>query len=230
MERKKIGLYAIIVAFVLGAILISHIIAMTTFTNFGFFTSIICIFGILPALLIGFVIFLFLLKTRFERFINKKNIIIVGIILAAIIIIPAIYNYYDVVPPKEITNNWQCEAGQNITNYITGMDIHYDTTYGFKSGDFVDVNGYVMENNSFLWEYDESSKEIIIKERNMNYFNEQKHDGWALTLKLDIKLVENSHYEMTTHYVTDTNFSLFNATLFDGATWTGSLIWDFQGR
>lgn len=230
MERKKLWLYTIIVAFVLGAMFISHMIVISTCTNCGLITGFICIFGFLPALLIGFVIFFFLLKTKFARFFNMRNIVIFSIILAVVIVIPAIFYSYNTLPPKEITNNWECNVENEIYDKITGISIHYDKTYGTKSGIFLVVDGYVMENNSFFWEYDELSKEIIIKERDMNYINKLKHDGWTLTLKLDIKLVENSHYEMTTYYVTDTNFSLFNATLFEGATWIGSLLWDFQGR
>jgi len=53
---------------------------------------------------------------------------------------------------------------------------------------------------------------------------------WRLLLRLDINLIAGSHYTMTTYYVSDVNFTLFNPLLFDNTTWKGSLMWDDQGR
>ncbi len=230
MIRKKLKLYFVIAFFVLGAMFSHIMIVQIACTNCAIIPGYICIVGVLPVLLIGFVIFFFLLKTKLSRFINSKNVIIFSIIIAVLIIALSISFYFDTVPPREVTNNWRCKKGQDIRNEISGISIIYDDTYGTRTGDFLDGDGYSMNNSDFIWDYNEISKELDIKERSHINFYKVKQDGWRLTLRLDIKLANNSYYRMTTYYVSDTNFTFFNATLFDDATFFGSNLFDRQGR
>jgi hypothetical protein len=39
-----------------------------------------------------------------------------------------------------------------------------------------------------------------------------------------------THYAMTTYYISDVNFTLFDPLLFENTTWKGSLNWKDQGR
>jgi len=170
--------------------------------------------------LIGFVAYFLIQKTNFTKFITGKNINIFCIILAAVIITPALISYYYTVPPKEVTNWWKCDEGQEICNEISEMIIIYDKTYSWKEGSFrrgnQDIPGY-----KFIWDYDKSLKEITLTQREMSEIHAPKLDGWTLTLRLDIDTTERNHYTMTTYYVSDTNFTLFNAKLFNGVTWSG---------
>jgi hypothetical protein len=69
------------------------------------------------------------------------------------------------------------------------MGIYYDDTYGIKCGYFFDIDGYSIDDHSFIWIYDRPSQEIILKQRDRDYMEKQKDNGWMLTLKLDIILV-----------------------------------------
>jgi len=210
---KKFWLFGEIVIVGFVALFLHGSIMSHVSSNAGFLTVAICFLGWLPALVVGFIIFLLIPRTKYGKFITLKSVTIVSVILALVIILPAISLYYE-VPPKEVTNQWHYDKDQEICGVFKWMGIHYDTTYTGKFGDFYDIT-------SFEWEYDESTQVITMT----GYRNE-----WKLLLRLDINLIAGSHYTMTTYYVSDVDFTLFNPLLFDNTTWKGSLMWDDQGR
>jgi len=189
-------------------------------SNCAFLTLGICILAFLPALLLGFIAYYFLRKTRFAKYLNSKSIGIICIIMAVLIIIPAIISYYDIVPPKEVTNWWKCDSGQEICNEISGMMLIYDTTYAWRDGSFT-INNIDLPDSGFNWKYDESSNKIKII---------GLEQDWNLILNLDINTNLEPHYTMTTYYISDKNFSFFDVTLFDGVNWTGAWDYNDQGR
>jgi len=174
---------------------------------------------------IGFILFLIIWKTRLKKFVNKKSVNIFSAILILLGIAVAIFLYYHIVPPKEVTNSWKCNEGQEICNKIDGIRIIYDTTYMRKEGSFVVEKPQTSEDFDLLdiefrWEYDESSGELTIEEERL---------GW-IKLRLDIDESKEPHYTMNTYYVDSSPGFPFDAKFFDGAEWTG--LWDFndQGR
>ncbi len=237
-QIKNLDLFVRIPAVVIGIMFIDSLIrTFLICSNCGLDFSIDLIFYGLPFLATCFVIFILIQRTHLAKFINSKNVnifcVILGIILAAIVMPQSINNYYDTVPPKEVTNYWLVNEGQDIQNHMAGMEIIYDTTYATKTGCFtVETNNMyqsnVMEGTNFVWSYDESTKAITLTEQDTMW--SKKTDGWTLTLRLDINKSEEPHYTMTTYYVSNTNFTFFNTTLLDGATWTGASDYNDQGR
>jgi len=211
---KKFWLFGEIVLVGFVALFINALIMGQVCSNCALLPAFICFFGWLPALIIGVILFFIILRTKYEKFITLKSTTIFSVILALVIILPAISFYYETVPPKEVTNQWHYDEGQEISEVFEWMGIYYDTTYADKFGEFYDIT-------SFDWKYDESTQVITMT----GYRNE-----WKLLLRLDINLIAGSHYTMTTYYVSDVNFTLFNPLLFDNTTWKGSLMWDDQGR
>ena len=208
--HSKFWLFGEIVLVGFVALFINVIVMQYVCSNCFFIVFGICIFIWFPALIIGVVLFFIILKTKYEKFITLKSTTIFSVILALVIILPAISFYYETVPQKEVTNQWHYDKDQEICGVFKWMDIHYSTTYTGRFGDFYDIT-------SFEWEYDESTQVITMT----GYRNE-----WRLLLRLDINLITGSHYTMTTYYVSDVNFTLFNPLLFDNTTWKGSLMWD----
>jgi len=228
-STKTLNLFGRIVAVVFAVVVINMILMQSICSNCGILTMIIFVFFGLPALAAGLFVFVLIKRTKYEKFINSKNVnifcVILGVILAAIVIPQSINDYYDIVPPKEVTNYWLVDEGQDIKNHITGMDINYDTTYAAKNGYFtIKTNNIyqsnILEGTNFIWSYDEVTKTITFTEQYTMF--SKKTDGWTLTLRLDINKSEEPHYTMTTHYVSNTNFTFFNTTFLDGATWTGA--------
>jgi len=223
---KKFWLFGEIVLVGFVALFLHGLIMLQVATNAGFLTAAICLFGWLPALVVGFIIFLLILRTKYGKFITLKSVTIFSFILALVIILPAISFYYETVPPKEITNQWHYDEDQEISEVLKWMGIHYDTTYANKGGYLYKVPN-ATQGTDFEWEYDESTQVITMTE----YEHAREHiEDWKLLLRLDINLIAGSHYTMTTYYVSDVNFTLFNPLLFDNTTWKGSLLWDDQGK
>lgn len=187
----------------------------------GLYTFFYGIFLFLPAIVIGFIAFFFILKSRFEMYVTNRNINIVCVIVAIIIITPAFLYYHSVVPPTQVTNQWHYDSGQNISTVIYWMGIHFDRTYATKKGYFY-IKGNATQRTDFRWEYDEWTRVITM--------TEQWSGQWKLSLRLDIAKVNGDYYFMKTHYICNQNFSLFDQWLLDNITWKGSLKWEDQGR
>lgn len=223
---KKILLFGEIALVGFAALFLHALIMLRVASNAGFLTVAICLLVWLPTLVVGFIVFLLILKTKYEKFITLTNSTIFSWILALIIIIHAISFYYVTVPPTEVTNQWHYDGGQEISAVMKWMGIHYDTTYADKRGYFYKVPN-ATQGTDFEWKYDKLTQVITMTE----YEPAQEHiEDWELRLRLDINLIEGSHYTMTTYYISDVNFTLFNPLLFDNTTWKGSLMWDDQGR
>lgn len=219
-EEKELhlGLYVIIVLVGIFALFIHLTIMWEICSNCVFLTMFICILGFLPAILIGLAIFFLIRKTKFAKHVNGKTVTIICIIMSLLIIMPAVVFYYDTVPPEELVNYWLCDADQDIYYEIDSIKLIYDNTCTLRTGrlscKFPDqVPAFYLD--EFKWEYDRLSKEITM--------TSSPSEDWELTLRLDVDLVKGEHYMMTTYYVSDTNFTLFDATLFDGTSWTGAL-------
>lgn len=210
--NKKLRYFGIILLAVVVSFIIHSFIMSNIASNAIIISGFICLIFIIPSLIFGFIIFLFLSRSRFERFINIKSVSVVAIFVSLLIIIPTIFFYYDTVPPEEVTNWWICDPDQEICNETSGMMIIYDLTYAWKDGSFTTVNPD-LPRSDFHWKYDESSKIIT--------FSGQR-ESWELKLRLDIDTSKEPLYTMTTYYVSDQNFPFFNVTLFDGANWTGA--------
>jgi len=238
-----VKLYIVVLITILLSSAIAFLIYASAFSNAGLGMFFYCLIFYLPILVIITVVFFLLLKTRFAKFINKKSVGVFCVILATILIAPAIIGYYNTVPPKEVTNVWIVDDGQDLQSHIVGMTIIYDRTYGWKSGYFLiegaGAGGYViggnesykvLEDNPFVWSYNELSNEILIQESSLQGGDTPTEYGWSLTLRLDIDKSEEPHYTMTTNYVSDFSFILFNATLFDNVNWTGAWDYNDQGR
>ncbi|GAH14190.1 unnamed protein product, partial [marine sediment metagenome] len=133
---EKFWLFGEIVLVGFVALYINMFIMMQVASNAGFLTIVICFLGWLPALVVGFIIFLLLIRTKYEKNITLKSTTIFSVILALVIILPAISFYYETVPPKEVTNQWHYDKDQEICGVFRWMDIHYDTTYTGKFGAF----------------------------------------------------------------------------------------------
>jgi len=215
---KKIALYGEIVLISFFALFLHVLIMMQTCSNCAFFTLFICLFGWIPAIIIGLVIILFILKTKYERYVTLKNSTIFSFFLALIIIIHAISFYCVTVPPNEVTNQWHYDKGQEISEVMKWMGIHYSTTFADRSGYFYQVTN-ATQGTGYDWDYDIYTKVITMTEG----YNQE----WELQLRLDIDFV-GSYYTMTTYYVDDVNFNLFDPLLFDNTTWKGSMLWEDQ--
>lgn len=211
---NKLMLYGEIVFISFVALLLHFLIMGQVCSNCGFLTIGICFLGWLPAVVIGFVLFLFILKTKFGKYITIKSTSIFCFILAVIIIMHAIFFYYITVPPKDVTNQWHCNENQEIFNVLKSMGFGYDTTYGDRGG-YLNLKVNETQGTDFDWTYDEGKHTIIMTEL----------DGdWKLILRLDINLIKGSHYTLTTYYVDNRNFTLFDPLFFHNAHWKGSLL------
>jgi len=224
-DKPKLSLYGEIFVVSIFSMLINGIIMGFTCTNCVFLTYILFFFVLLPALLVGFIVFLVLRRIKVAKIINEKNVAIFCVIVAGIIIAPAAINYYFVVPPENVTHTWIVDNEQALQRHMLGMSIIYDTTYGKKGGYFLNgesgdgmyIAGYkVMNDSDFIWNYDASSKELTLQQGNIW---KTVPNGWQLTLRLTINTANASHPTMTTIYVHDVNFPFCNATLFNGVTW-----------
>ena len=184
-------------------------------TNCLFITFFNGIFIFLPALVIGFVVFFILLRTRFEKYITKRTTAIACGIVVIVIIAPAVQFYYITVPPSIIVRQWHNNPGQNISEVLNWMGIVYDHTYGWKSGYFYLKNGTTTTDwfTSFRWTYDEGTRIITM--------TAQFRNSWTLLLRLDITLVNGTYYAMTTHYLRSQNFTIFDPWMLDNTTWRG---------
>jgi len=221
---EKIWLFAVIVIAGFIALSIQFMIMLLMTGIGGLFTVFICLLVWLPAIVIGFIIFLIILKTRYEKFITLKSVRIFSVILAIVIILPAIFFCYVTIPPQEVTNQWHYDKNQEISEVLRWMGIHYDNTYITKSGYLYEVPN-ATQGTDFEWEYDKLAQVITMTE----YDREpERIEDWELLLRLEIKRTE-SHYTMTTYYISDVNFTLFDPLLFDNTTWKGSLNWEDQG-
>jgi len=207
---NKLRYYWIILVAVIVSFIIHSIIMGAVASNAIFVTGFICLVIIIPGLVIGFVILLFISRSRFSHFINYRSMSIVAVIISLLIIVPTIFFYFNTVTPEEVTNWWGCDPDQEICNEIEYMAIIYDDTYATKTGQFT-FNSSSLVESEFRWEYDSPSKIITIDGR---------YDSWELKLKLDIVINEGIYDTMTTYYISDRDFLFFNASLFDGATWT----------
>lgn len=212
MEIKNLSLYGRIVATVFISIIVANIIMMVAVANPFLIIILYGIFVIIPALIIGFIIFVFLQRTSLARFVNKRSIGVVCVITAIIIIVSAINFTINTLPPSELFHTWRCDEGQvmcvNDSNCAV-LDLGYDPTYGRKSGSL----SYRFVNSSYLgysfeWDFDKSSEELKL----YDYSRE-----WEVILR--IEFIGNK--KMITHYICDKNVP-FNATLFDGLSWTVS--------
>lgn len=224
--RPKFFLYGEIFIVSIFSMFINGLIMGYTCTNCPLVTIFLFIFVLLPILLIGFIVFLVLRRTKVANILNEKNVHIFCIVIAGIIIAPAALNYYYTVPPKEVTHIWAIDNNQPLQTQILGMSIFYDNTYGKKGGylffngrpgNGMFVAGYeVTDDSAFTWSYDASTQELTLQQGNI-WTTVQ--NGWELTLKLIINTTNTTHSTMTTQYVKDANFNFFNATLFNGVTW-----------
>jgi len=155
---------------------------------------------VIPALIIGFILFLLLQRTSLVKFVNGRNITIVCIIIVILFIAPAINYTITTLPPSELLYYWNCDEGQSINDSV--LWLNYDDTYAEKGGMLLHENiSYEIE-----WDYDSNSNELII-------WNE-RFEQWDVKLK--IEFIKSNIIK--THYISN-NSAPFNAELFDGIIW-----------
>jgi len=218
------GLFSRIVIVVFAIFFTNFIIMQLICSNCGLLNSIIFTFIGLPLLVIGYLVFVKLQKTRFAKLLTKRNVniicVMLVIILSPIVIVSGINSYYQTVPPSELTKIWIMNNGNNIMPKFAGMTLVYDHTYATKHGSFVINYSYgdytTLDHSDFIWEYSKTTNELAIK-KSKDWFQIDP-TGWSLTLKIEIDTSKDPSI-MTTYYINSTNFTFFNATLFDGATW-----------
>jgi len=147
------------------------------------------------------------------------KIIIVIIIVVVGFFAPYIfYHIYSEFLPRPsdyLIKDWHCEPGTEISADVEEMSLWYDTTYGRRQGDFNPLKDNFY--GQFIWNYDENTK----------YFELKSFSGigieWSILLMAEFNLSAEP-ITLTTYYISDsnfTNFAYFNASLFDGVTWTG---------
>ena len=109
---NKLRYYWIILVAVIVSFIIHSIIMSAVASNAIFVTGFICLVIIIPGLVIGFVILLFISRSRFSHFINYRSMSIVAVIISLLIIVPTIFFYFNTVTPEEVTNWWGCDPDQ----------------------------------------------------------------------------------------------------------------------
>lgn len=171
------------------------------------------------AFLIGYIIFN-LLEKRYVKYINKKSVNIFCILLVGFIVFFSITEYYTVVPPKEIINNWKCTGPHELCNEVDVLWIQYYDPYVYKEGGFRFLKNIPdIQMFKFIWQYDRLSKEITLFEPDEKKVSQPKLNGWKIKLKLEIT-VDNEYYNMITYYINSNGKTPIDAKLFDSVTWT----------
>ncbi len=216
--KYNLGLFARITIVGIIATFIHSLILTEIASNYALL-GVFLMFIILPlAIGIGLILFIYIQKNSLAKYINKKNVNIFCIILAATIILPAIIEYYVTVPPEEIRVNpghlrdyWNCDKGQELCTKVDKMELIYDFTGGGTYGNLMGMNGTIA---SISWHYDRLSKELIL-------------DG---TIRLKVEITgDKDNLKMTTYYVSgnrkiefhsDTQRFSLDAKQFNGVTWT----------
>ena len=200
---KNIQLYVWIVITAVVFAFIATWTMMIATSNAYFF---IFLYGLImtPVLIVGFIVFLILQRTSFARFLNKRNIGIVCVIMAIVVMAPAVNFTLTTLPPSELLYYWgPDDEGQSMN--ISSLDLYYDSTLARKRGHFVyDDLAYQIE-----WEYDRNSNKFTFGELPMGH-------GWEISIRIEF----TSDNTMTTYYLSNVS-SPFNAELFDGLSWTG---------
>jgi hypothetical protein len=174
-------------------------------------------------ILIGFAIFMLMHITGHTKFIKKKNVNILCIILAVSIILPPFIEYNIKVPPADILNDWKCTGPHELCIEAGEMWIIYNKEFEWRSG-YLSIQNttYAMyDRREFTWQYDRLSKEITLYEADYPKYFEPKLNGWKIKLKLEIT-TDKQYYNMITYYINSSGKTPIDAKLFDGVTWTTS--------
>lgn len=231
---KNLHLYGIIVVIAFVSTIIATNIMMIATSN-AYFVFFFYNFILIPILIIGFILFLFLQRNSLVRFVNMRNAGIVCIITAIIIITPAVNFTITTLPPPGLENTWWCDYGQALctNDSCCYLRMIYDETYARKTGRFYDDNltGKGKRTFEFEWRCDNMFSDVItiLCTNNSdcprrwwwsldNETGEQVRERWNWEVKLIVDIVGDN--KMVTYYVSDKN-APFNAELFDGITWTG---------
>lgn len=212
---KNLKLYGRVVAVALLSLTIPTIILVLITRNLMILASFVMLVLILPALLVGFLLFILIQRTKFEKSVNKKNINIICIIIVIIIIIIPIRFYIWARIPTEIIYDWHCDEGQVLCNNGNCSILSLKKGYyaaaaiGPHDGYFVGPNLTFDDRIDFYWGYDNFNHELTIDPHGYE-------GGGEVILRLKV----TSPGKMTTYYVSSNN-APFDAKLFDGITWTG---------
>lgn len=221
---KKILLFGEIAFVGFVALILHFMIMIMVGPNYFFLTTYICLLGWLPAMAVGFVIFLLILKTKYEKFITIKSSTIFSFILALIIIIHAVSFYYERSPPSDVVDTWFPEEGQllcvNLSNSCSAFEIQYREYHDSKEGyiDFITSN--YSGSFDFEWDFDKFSNVITIFYNNNSRYaiafphNPDLDFEWEVKLRLEI----TDEGKLITYYISEVN-TPFDAKLLDGVTW-----------
>lgn len=212
-----IKLYGRIILTLSLAIFISFLISQFFIASNSFLLYLSIIPSFLVILIIGFIFFTLIQKSKFAGIINKKSINKICFALFILITIGTLIFRFFIITPGEIKRWWKCDGNKNFSlckeieeiKEINGMRFKYDDTYARKTGAFTEASHYRIE---FHWSYNPLSKRITIRD-----FEDQ-----TLTLKVDINKLEDPYYTMTTYYVDSSSGFPFDGKLLDGVIWTSS--------
>ena len=197
-ENLKLYGWIVATAFIFGFIATWTMMIATSNAYFFIF-----LYGFImtPVLIVGFIVFLILQRTSFARFLNKRNIGIICVIMAIVVMIPAVNFTLTKLPPAELLYTWNCDEGQSIND--SALALYYDSTYAWKVGHFI----YEDVGREIEWDYDRSSNRFTFWPRG--------YKEWEVSFRIEF----TSDNTMTTYYISNVS-APFDARLFDGLSWT----------
>jgi len=213
----KLKLFLIFFIFTVISMFVALFLIGSTFSNAFFYWLRFCVITVIPVVIIAFIIFILVQRTKYAKFVNMKSIIIASIVFSAVIIGHFIQFNYEWSPPNEIIDFWKSEYGR--------MDITFDDTYAWKHIHLEvndNVNGW---SNDGQWDYDKSTHNFVI------YFPFYPTDSsnraedfdyeWQILLKIEL---EDSG-AMITQYISDNDVPFNASKVFDDVTWNTYYPW-----
>jgi len=218
----------------LSVVIATVILILITGGNLFLFMNFIQLILLIPALLIVFIIFFVIQRTKYANSITKKKVNIICLVFVIVVIIFSGLNYYQVRVPDELLYEWCCDEGQEVCEYGKGSVLYLEKTWGHSfhvtsnwgphKGYFIRPNSTFEKKLDFGWGYDNLNNILTMHKpynSNTEVYNEstdrwENMQEWEVQLRLDV----TSSGKMTTYYVSSNN-APFDANFFDGVSWTG---------
>ena len=233
MDEKRFkynfGIFGIFLIIIFASFFISLFISSLAFSNAFIFSILVCFVVIIPIVVIGFIIFILIQRTKYAKYVTNRNVQIIALIISIFIIGTSIFFYYEYSAPSGIIKWWSCENGQILcdkqNNSYSGFNIFRDSTYNYRYGHLNFITNNYSGSFDFEWNYDKLSNIITIFYTNYSYHIIPTPDepplGFEWEVKLRLEIINEN--KMLTHYISQDN-APFNAELFDGITWVA--IWE----
>jgi hypothetical protein len=218
-----LGIFGRFILIIFVSFLISSLIVGSSFSNAFFYNIFFCFTVFIPILIIGFVIFILIQRTKYARYVTNRNVQIIALIISIFVIGNSLFFFYEWSPPSGIIDTWHCKEGQllciDLSNNCSRLKIGYDNTYAIKYGylDFITYN--YSGSFDFEWNFDKLTNIITIFYNNNSKYEINLHNP-PLDLEWEVKLrIETIDKDkLLTYYISDVN-APFNAKLFNGITW-----------